>query len=48
MSITNIAEYLAANSIEGHGLSVPLIWIEHYPENEEEIGEYSLVVFSSW
>jgi hypothetical protein len=47
-SVTNMAEYLAAEVMEEHGLSWPLIWIEHYSEHEEEIGEYSLVGFSSW
>jgi hypothetical protein len=47
-SVTNMAEYLAAEVIEEHGLPTPLTWIEHYPEHEGEIGEYSLVRFSSW
>src|ERR671912_30414 len=47
-SVTNMAEYLAAEVVEEHGLNKPLIWIEHYPEHEGEIGEYSLVRFSSW
>jgi hypothetical protein len=47
-SITNMAEYLAAEVIEEHGLATPLTWIEHYPEHEGGIGEYSLVGFSSW
>jgi len=47
-SVTNMAEYLAAEVIEEHGLPAPLTWIEHYPEHEGEIGEYSLVRFSSW
>jgi hypothetical protein len=47
-SITNMAEYLAAEVIEGHRLPAPLKWIEHYPEHEGELGEYSLVRFSSW
>jgi hypothetical protein len=47
-SITNIAEYLAAEVIEEHGLPTPLVWVEHYPEHEGEIGEYSLVRFSNW
>jgi hypothetical protein len=47
-SVTNMAEYLAAEVIEGHKLPTPLTWIEHYPEHEGEIGEYSLVRFSSW
>ena len=47
-SVTNMAEYLAAEAIEEHGLPTPLTWIEHYPEHEGESGEWSLVEFSSW
>ena len=47
-SVTNMAEYLAAEAVEGHGLPTPLTWIEHYPEHEGRIGEWSLVRFSSW
>ena len=47
-SVTNMAEYLAAEVIEGHSLPTPLVWIEHYPEHEGEVGEWSLVGFSSW
>ncbi len=47
-SVTNMAEYLAAEVIEGHGLPTPLTWIEHYPEHEGKIGEYSLMTFSDW
>src|SRR5215216_144640 len=47
-SVTNMAEYLAAEVIEEHLLSTPLVWIEHYPEHKGRIGEYSLVRFSSW
>ncbi len=47
-SITNMAEYLAAEVIGEHGLPTPLVWIEHYPEHEGEPGEWSLVRFSSW
>ena len=46
-SDTNMAEYLAVEVIEGHGLPTPLVWIEHYPEHAGEIGEWSLVRFSS-
>src|SRR5215207_10015468 len=31
-SVTNMAEYLAAEVIGEHGLATPLTWIEHYPE----------------
>jgi hypothetical protein len=47
-SVTNMVEYLAAEVIEEHKLPTPLVWIEHYPEHEGEVGEYSLVRFSSW
>src|SRR5918992_2960752 len=47
-SVTNMAEYLAAEVIKERSLSTPLTWVEHYPEHEGEIGEYSLVRFSSW
>jgi hypothetical protein len=47
-SVTNMAEYLAAEVIEEHKLPSLLSWIEDYPEHEGEIGEYSLVTFFSW
>jgi hypothetical protein len=47
-SVTNMAEYLAAEVIQEHKLPTPLVWIEHYPEHKGKIGEYSLVRFSSW
>jgi hypothetical protein len=47
-SVTNMAEYLAAEVIEEHGLTTPLTWVEHYPEHRGEPCEYSLVTFSSW
>src|SRR5829696_279131 len=47
-SVTNMAEYLAAEVMEELGLPIPLGWIEHYPEHKGELGEYSLVSFSSW
>jgi hypothetical protein len=47
-SVTNMAEYLAAEVIVEHSLPIPLTWIEHYPQHEREIGEYSLMRFSSW
>jgi hypothetical protein len=43
-----MAKYLAAEVIREHTLPTPLTWIEHYPEHEGAIGEYSLVRFSSW
>ena len=47
-SVTNMTEYLAAEVIKDRSLPTPLTWIEHYPEHEGEVGEYSLVRFSSW
>jgi hypothetical protein len=47
-SVTNMAEYLAAEVIEEYMLPTPLVWIEHYPEHEGGVGEYSLMTFSSW
>jgi hypothetical protein len=47
-SVTNMAEYLAAEVMEEHKLPTPLVWIEHYPEHKGEMGECSLVRFSSW
>jgi len=47
-SVTNMAEYLAAEMIEEHGLATPLVWIGHYSEHRVRLGEYSLVEFSCW
>jgi hypothetical protein len=47
-SVTNMAEYLAAEVIREYRLPTPLTWVEHYSEHEGEIGEYSLVRFSYW
>jgi hypothetical protein len=47
-SVTNMAEYLAAEVIREQSLPTPLTWIEHYPEHEREVGEYSLVRFTCW
>ena len=30
-SVTNMAEYLAAEMLREHSLATPLIWVEHYP-----------------
>jgi hypothetical protein len=38
-SVTNMAEYLAAEIIGELSLPTPLTWIEHYPQHEGEIGE---------
>jgi hypothetical protein len=47
-SVTNMAEYLAAEVVEEHALSTPLTWVEHYPEHRGEPGEWSVISFSSW
>ena len=47
-SVTNMAEYLAAEVMEKHALPTPLTWVEHYPENRGEPGEWSVISFSSW
>jgi hypothetical protein len=47
-SVTNMAEYLAAEVLENHSLPTPLVWLEHYPEHEGRVGEWSRVGFSSW
>jgi hypothetical protein len=47
-SVTNMAEYLAAEVSREHELPTPLVWVEHYPEHIGEVGEYSLVSFSGW
>src|SRR5215212_6553490 len=47
-SVTNMAEYLAAEVIEEHGLATSLAWIEHYPEHRGKLCEYFLARFSCW
>ena len=47
-SVTNMAEYLAAEVIEERDLPTPLVWVGHYPEHRGKPGEYSLIRFSSW
>ncbi|MCA1731300.1 MAG: hypothetical protein LC751_18455 [Actinobacteria bacterium] len=47
-SITNMAEYLAAEVIVEHGLDIPLVWIDHYFKHRGKPCEYSLVTFYSW
>jgi hypothetical protein len=47
-SVTNMAEYIAAEVIEHYDLPTPLTWIEHYPEHKGETGEWTLVSFASW
>ena len=43
-----MAEYLAAEVVEEHSLPTPIVWVEYYPDYEEETGRWSLVEFSSW
>jgi hypothetical protein len=38
-SVTNMAEYLTAEMIEEHGLPMPVVSIEHYPESTREGSE---------
>lgn len=52
-SVTNAAEYIAAEVISGHGLREPPVWIEHYPRSQAErqagIKEtFDLVVFENY
>ena len=48
-SITNSAEVIAAGVIRANELPIPLVWIEHWPEESTEGQEtFELVVFSSY
>ena len=49
-SVTNMAEYLAAEIIDEHRLPTPLVWIEHWPEETTDGGEetFELVGFSGY
>jgi len=48
-SITNSAETIAAGVIRANELSIPLVWIEHWPKETTERQEtFELVVFSSY
>ena len=47
-SVTNMAEYPAAEGIEDHELSTPLTWLRLYPEHERGVEEWSLVKLSPW
>jgi hypothetical protein len=49
-SLTYVAEQLAAEVIRSQGLPTPLVWIEHWPEQNTDGGEetFELVVFSSY
>ena len=37
-SVTTMGEYLVAEVVRKHALSIPLIWVEHYPEYEGNRG----------
>ncbi len=47
-SITNSAEVIAAGVIRANELTIPLVWIEHWPKESSGEGEerFDLVVFS--
>jgi hypothetical protein len=47
-SATDMAEDLAAEVIREYKLPASLVWVEHYPEHEGEVGEYSLMRYSGW
>jgi hypothetical protein len=48
-SITNSAEVIAAGVIRANELPIPLVWVEHWPEETTEGKEtFELVVFSSY
>jgi hypothetical protein len=52
MSITNAAEQIAAEVINGHQLPTPLVWIEHYEDGARGTSEdphtFDLVIFSDY
>jgi hypothetical protein len=48
-SITNSAEVIAAGVIRANELPIPLVWVEHWPEETTEGQEtLELIVFSSY
>jgi hypothetical protein len=48
-SITNSAEVIAEGVIRANELPIPLVWIEHWPEESADEQEtFELVVFSSY
>src|SRR5215208_3893596 len=48
-SITNSAEVIAAGVIRANELPIPLVWVEHWPEETTEGQEtFELVVFSGY
>jgi hypothetical protein len=49
-SITNSAEVIAEGVIRANELPTPLVWIEHWPEEETTEGQetFELVVYSSY
>jgi DNA transposition AAA+ family ATPase len=48
-SVTNMAEYLAAEVVEENSLSTALTWVEHYPERRgaPRIG-WRATTFTRW
>ena len=48
-SITKSAEVIAAGVIRANELPIPLVWIEHSPEESTDVEEtFELIVFSSY
>src|SRR5215210_6246933 len=48
-SITDSAEVIAAGVIRANELTIPLVWIEHWPgESTDKQESFDLVVFSSY
>lgn len=52
-SVTNLAEYLAAELLERHfpervGLPEPVVWIEHYPPRGKDGDDFDRVEFADW
>jgi hypothetical protein len=49
-SITNSAQVVAEGVIRANELPIPLVWIEHWPQEISDGGEetFELVVFSSY
>src|SRR5918992_255792 len=48
-SITNSAEVIAAGVIRANELPIPLVWIEHWPQETTDVEEtFELVAFSSY
>ena len=47
-SVTNAIRRIAAEVIESHRLSTPLVWIEHYEEGAWGPNSFELVLFDSY